>query len=102
MVCQDSIVGKFVSGDYFINDSVLSDVFLKEKFENIKVVYGNIINDWGTHKEKRNAFPIKVFSYRMPFCHQAVFVRRNVLLHNLFDLSFKYSADFLLLCCEDG
>ena len=82
------------SGDNFINESVLSDIFLKEKFENINVVYGNIINDWGTHKEKKDAFPLKYFSYRMPFCHQAVFVRRNTLLHNLFDLSFKYAADF--------
>ena len=82
------------SGDIFIHESVLSDIFYIYDFKNINIIYGNIINDWGTYKEKRKAFPLEKMSYRMPFCHQAVFIRRDVFLHNLFDISFKYAADY--------
>ena len=82
------------SGDLFCNKSVISEIFLNEIQENVKVVYGNVTNDWGTYKECKKAYPLKTISYRMPFCHQAVLVRREVLLDNLFDLSFKYAADY--------
>ena len=82
------------SGDNFVNDTVLSDVFCNNFTKETNIIYGDIINDWGTYKESKKAYPLNVFSYRMPFCHQAVFVRREILLDNLFDLSFRYAADY--------
>lgn len=82
------------SGDNFVDNNVLSSIFDKAVDEKTLIIYGNVINDWGTYKEYKKAYPLKTISYRMPFCHQAAFVRRAVLIENQFDLSYKYAADY--------
>lgn len=83
------------SSDCFHSTDVLTKIFIqKQHNEGIKVIYGNVINNYGEKCKIMRPLTINTISYRMPFCHQAAFVRRDILLQIPFDLSYKYSADF--------
>lgn len=82
------------SGDKFSSKTILSEVFKSEIKRQIQIIYGNVIMDWGDYKDYKKAYPLNGISYRMAFCHQSVFVRRSILLENLFDLSYIYAADY--------
>lgn len=81
------------SGDTFYTDNTLSEVscYLSDDFD---VVYGN------TNMITENGFVIdyaKEPSYllqNMPFCHQCAFARTSLLRSKLFDLSYRYVADY--------
>jgi hypothetical protein len=41
-----------------------------------------------------HAKPLEKFWQALPFVHQSVLVKREILTNNLFDLSYKYCADY--------
>jgi putative colanic acid biosynthesis glycosyltransferase len=93
---------KLATGDYvyFLNagDIIYSDTALKifsdHKSLKYDVIYGSII-----HLESKlliDAKQIDKIIYGMPFCHQAVFIRREVNNKFFFNLNFKIAADYNL------
>lgn len=84
------------SSDCFASDDVVRNIFSSRHPSGVNVIYGDVINNYGDKREIKKSFRLHTIKYRMPFCHQAVFVRRDVLLSHPFDLMYKYSADYNL------
>ena len=81
------------SGDVFFRNNIL-DKFLSEDTNNYDIVYGDTQI---TNKNLKYIVKSKTFDHNtflMPFCHQSVFVRSNILKKNNFSLKFKISSDF--------
>lgn len=94
---------KVATGDYvlFLNaDDIFSDEMVLEniashmKMNCADLYYGNvlIINEYGRFMQKPQ--PLELLDKKMIFSHQAVFVKLSILKNHLFDLQYKYSADF--------
>lgn len=90
------------AGDEFADSNVLNNIFENEKFEELSqydVVYGdrNYVDLKGkvSFQKARN---INTINERMAFGHQSVFVKRKVLLENLFNTTYKNAADYNQFC----
>ncbi len=84
------------SGDYFSSNTILSEVGLPEISDKAKVVYGDVQMVYSDRSILRRAYPLRTMNYRMPFCHQATFVRREILKQYMFDLRYRIGADYKL------
>lgn len=84
------------SGDCFSSSIILSEFNLSKNSDKIKVVYGDVQMVYSDHSIMRKAYPLRTMSYRMPFCHQATFVRREILKKYMFDLQYRIGADYKL------
>lgn len=91
------------AGDYFANGHVLSDIFgsdgklstITDKGK-ILVIGGNTLNVFPDgHIEEHHAEQADVIPYRLPFSHQASFVRIQPDTF-CFGLDYKYAADYNL------
>ena len=89
------------AGDYFANNHVLSDIFgvegqlcLYEDKDKIRIIGGNTLNVFPDgHIEEHHAEQADVIPERLPFSHQASFVRIKPIAPG-FDLNYKYAADY--------
>lgn len=82
------------SGDVFNNNKVLEDVH--EELDD-ELVYGDrvyVANDENKTRRLDKAHEISYIKQRMPFCHQSVFYKREVLNNYLFNLTYNFSADY--------
>lgn len=89
--------GKWVifmnAGDTFSNNHVLKD-FIDKKF-NETVVYGNCFIQYenGVNRiSKPNS--LETLWKGMTFSHQSVFIKNELIKENLFNLNYKFCADF--------
>jgi glycosyltransferase involved in cell wall biosynthesis len=81
------------SGDIFNNNHILTNIF-KKSFENKDIIYGDTIVK---QKNIKYLVPSSIFSKTtsiMPFCHQSVIVKTDIVRKNKFSLKYKYSSDF--------
>lgn len=82
------------SGDTFYDKDVLSHVFEKERIAD--VVYGDWL--WCDGQEERLAVnthnPTMAWFRVSNICHQAMFIKRDALMNDLFDESYKLYADW--------
>lgn len=88
------------AGDKFHSASVLSEV-AKCAESQPAVIYGNtdIVDDDGTYLYRRRLQPPPQLHWRsfrqgMLVCHQAFFARTDIAKENLYNLKYRYSADF--------
>ncbi len=82
------------SGDTFENKNILREV-ANLIDDNSDVIYGDAIGIISKNKYYLKAKPLEnLINYGMPFCHQSVFVRKNILSSNIFNLKYKILADF--------
>lgn len=82
------------AGDLFNSASTLSDIFDAGCQHNgCSVIYGKTLLSLSYAKYIVEAEPLEILNYRMPFCHQSCFVKRDVLLNNLFDLNYQVVSD---------
>lgn len=88
------------AGDKFHSTSVLSEV-AKCAESQPAVIYGNtdIVDDDGTFLYQRRLQPPPQLHWRsfrqgMLVCHQAFFARTDIAKENLYNLKYRYSADF--------
>lgn len=82
------------AGDEFYSESVIADVFSKQYDDDVKIIYGDVMLDFG----KLGLVPKKlgkVPKERAPFeiCHQSVFTKTEVLKQFHYDLNFEICAD---------
>lgn len=81
------------SDDVYCSNAVLSKVF-NSIVNEYDYVYGGSINMLGKNMYYRPAKEPGTAYYRMPFVHQSVFVRADLMKKYLFDTSYLYAADF--------
>ncbi len=91
--------GKWINfmncGDCFCDNSVLYNIASHCK-DNIDVLYGNVVLHSSVGKYKVLPESLEAFSWHMAFCHQSSFVRTSLIKAHLFNLEFKYVADYEL------
>lgn len=94
-LCSGDWVNFMNAGDRFYSEKVINKVFEKD-ICNAGVIYGEAIveDKYGNSMWKGNHI---VTTYKMPFCHQACFIKRELLEEYPFDLSYKIGADYNLI-----
>jgi glycosyltransferase involved in cell wall biosynthesis len=87
------------SGDVFINDSVLRQIFFNEIDTNSQIIYGNTVVKGNNNKIKPPAKINKGFFFFDTICHQSIFFKRTIFdLIGSHNLNYKIVSDreFLL------
>lgn len=88
-------LGEFIiflnSGDEFYDTKTLQKTYTIIKKSNAKIFYGTCFL-----KEKKKLIETKPLfdPYSIPYCHQSIFINRNILKNNLFNLKFRFAADY--------
>ena len=81
------------SGDIFFSKNVLKKIS-KYLISQNHIIYGDtLVNNKKTKYIWRGS-AFKNLLFKMPFCHQSVFVQKNILKKYKFDLKYKISSDF--------
>lgn len=93
--------GKWVhmlnAGDCLADPQVLADVFSHPELDR-KIIYGDTIlketrRNTAYYKYQK-ANPLSQLSSSMPFCHQSVFVPRDLMCRHGFDAKLRIAADY--------
>ena len=81
------------SGDIFYSKNVLKKIS-KNLISKNEIIYGDTV----VHNQKTKyiwkASVFKNLLFKMPFCHQSVFVKKKILKKYNFDLRYKIASDF--------
>lgn len=102
-VCKGQFVNFMNADDRFYDEQVLERIFREKTYEEADILYGDALEcEFGEYYY----FPknIENIKRRMPFNHQATFVRREVMLQYPFDTKYRIGADynFLLTAYDQG
>jgi glycosyltransferase involved in cell wall biosynthesis len=82
------------AGDCFFDNKVLSNLFQND-LKDIDLFYGNhAVKNENTSLLKEVNVKNNNYKRNIPFCHQSLFVKSDLLKNNLFDLQFKIAADY--------
>jgi len=84
------------AGDVFYDRHVLSTIF-NQDLEDAQVLYGDSIAHYPAFKTWRKALPPEDLWKGMVCCHQAMFVRTNLIKHEGFKPDLFFSADYELI-----
>ncbi len=84
------------SGDMFFNNQVCETVARALIDNNPDVFYGDVVprSDYNENEVLVKAKPLKNIWKGLVFCHQAAFVKSDVLRKHLFELSLRIVADY--------
>lgn len=98
----DLVSGEWINfmnaGDKFYNKRTLLEIFNKNYFlEDIKIIYGDLNIDYGTHMNKLKAKTLNYLYKGMVFSHQSCFVESDYHKNNKFELQYKIASDFNLI-----
>ena len=89
--------GKWViflnSGDVFYNRNVLKKISQK-KIGNNDILFGNTIVSNYKLKYLVKARQFSKYTFVMPFCHQSVLVKNELIKKMKFNLKYKIASDF--------
>jgi len=101
--CSGEFVNFMNADDEFYDHRVLSDIFENRDYKDTGVIYGDAAEEeYGElYLFVKNFEGIKK---RMPFSHQSVFARRELLMRYPFSEKYRIAADydFLLNCYDEG
>lgn len=92
--CSGEWVYYLNANDRLFQDSTLEQVFSQKYIDEVSCIYGNTWNVKGKRLYFKRAYGIETIYYKVPFIHQALFVRRRVIDKYKFDVSYKISADY--------
>lgn len=83
------------AGDCFVDNTILEQVSKRiPAGRTIDIIYGNSYKHDKLKKWKDYSHDFKVLHHHGAFCHQSGFIRTDYHKSNLFDLKYKYFADF--------
>lgn len=102
-ICRGEWILFMNSGDLFVSPHVLADIFGKKDVQKADVLYGDaIVSAKAGQAVWKADFPS--INRKMPFCHQACLIRRELLKQTPFDLQYRIAADYdnLLTLYEKG
>ncbi len=92
--------GEFINfmngGDCFASSRVLEKIFKDRSFEGTDLIYGDTVEEEFGELHYFRKCP-ELITERMPFSHQSVFVRKELLLKFPFRLKYSIAADYDLL-----
>lgn len=80
------------AGDQFYEKETISHVF-KETI-NYDLIYGNTLLNTDGKKSLSRAKSFEKINYGMPFCHQSVFVKQELMKQYNFSLNYKLASDY--------
>jgi glycosyltransferase involved in cell wall biosynthesis len=83
------------SGDRFESATALS--FFYDAVPDVDVLYGDAIVEYPGFKTMMKRTPVTKMWKRLPFCHQATFVRGSLMKEFRFDTRYRMSSDFDLI-----
>lgn len=90
------VVNFMNAGDLFFNKNVIKSI-VEELEENVTIFFGDILIRYNGFTRYQLAGNPEDLWKGMPFSHQSVFVRKDYLKRNKFDLKYKIVADMDLL-----
>jgi glycosyltransferase involved in cell wall biosynthesis len=79
------------AGDLLANHNVLEQIFLTPS--NAQILYGDTLCHYQEQTKLYPALPLSSLPYEMAFCHQSVFINRELMLAHPYDTSYKVCAD---------
>lgn len=79
------------AGDLLAEHQVLQQIFKTPPEADI--LYGDTLCTYQGQKKRYPALPLKNLAYEMAFCHQSVFIRKELLLQHPYDISYRVCAD---------
>lgn len=91
--------GKWINfmnaGDTFCKNETISNIFIDEN-SSYNIIYGDCMtyNNYLNSEIKVKARNFSLIKFELPFCHQSVFVERQLLKENKFNLAYKNAADY--------
>lgn len=90
------------SGDEFFNQDVVNDIFARN-IGSADIIVGSVVDEHNGYGKVRHPAPLSNFEHEQPFCHQACFIRGNLMRSYLYDETYRYVADdaFLYRCYSD-
>lgn len=101
--CNGHWINFMNADDSFYNSNVLDAIFLNKTYDQTSLLYGDAIElEFGEAYAFTKCFD--QIEKRMPFSHQSVFVKKELLLKHPFNLNYKIGADydFLLTLYKEG
>jgi hypothetical protein len=90
--CNGEFVNFMNAGDLFFNNNVVNSI-VKELDEGVTIIFGDILIRYDGFTRYQTAGNPEELWKGMPFSHQSVFVRKDYLKHNIFDINYKIVAD---------
>ncbi len=82
------------AGDYFVDRNVIEQIFQHNIECTDNVIYGNTIGKYKHGFISEKPEPLVVMNKRLPFCHQSVFVKEQLIKSMPFDTEYRIGADF--------
>ena len=81
------------AGDRFADRSVLSQAYGDPSFHTADVVYGDVITQYNDLYQYKKAHTLEALWFVMPFCHQSVFTKKELLTATPYSLRYRISSD---------
>lgn len=86
------------AGDIFHDKEVLANIFKRKKINKKDVIYGSTVKIEDNKQNHIKPSELSSFFYKLPFSHQAVFVKTELLKQSPFDTKYRIASDYDLLC----
>lgn len=84
------------SGDAFFSSKTLYSIFSDYSYFD-DVIYGSTLYKYNEEYVLREPRALEVLSHELPFCHQSTFVKGDIIRAMMFDLRFRFIADYNML-----
>jgi glycosyltransferase involved in cell wall biosynthesis len=81
-------------GDTFYSKTIIEDIFRNEIDKEISIIYGDTVFRCEDVLLLKKAENINILNGRMPMCHQSTFTRRNILIQNLYSITYLINSDY--------
>ena len=98
--CSGDYVNFMNAGDEFFSEDVLEKIFADGSLSDADLIYGDALEEEFGELHYFRKCP-ELIRERMPFSHQSVFVKRELLLKYPFRLKYRIAADYDLLLTLD-
>lgn len=84
---------------FYCEDTIEQVIEYISKNRNVDIIYGNVIINSNIGKYMILPENLRNISIHLPFCHQSTFVKTSIAQKYLFDLQYKFVADYNFFYC---
>lgn len=79
------------AGDFLADSTTLEQIFTD--VPDARIIYGDTLCSYRGRQKLYPALPLERLTQEMAFCHQSVFIRRELLLEHPYNTTYKVCAD---------